>query len=117
MYSSTVTHFEEPRKRNNGLPEDIAAEPVQVPLEAAEQPLIWRNVIGLAIMYTVAVYTLVFRYRDIKFWTWIFGESPDRSYIRRVKITFEMQKCEEPTILYLFWGDFFVQNNRVDDFF
>ncbi|XP_046471035.1 stearoyl-CoA desaturase 5 [Neodiprion pinetum] len=71
MYSSTVTQFEEPPRKKS--PEEIAAEPIPLPPQSAEQPLIWRNVIAIAVLHIVAVYSFATRYHEAQLWTWLWS--------------------------------------------
>ncbi|KAF7990996.1 hypothetical protein HCN44_000801 [Aphidius gifuensis] len=72
MYSSTITQFEEPVRK---IPlDEIASEPIPLPKETSEnQPLIWRNVIGIAVLHLIAINGFINGYRDAKLWTWIFS--------------------------------------------
>lgn len=73
MYSSTVTQFEEPPRKKTPS-EEVAAEPIPLPPEPAEQPLIWRNIIALATLHVLAVYGLVSYWDQASFGTWLWGE-------------------------------------------
>lgn len=68
MYTSTVTQFEEPPKKATI---DLTAPPTEA---KAEQPLIWRNIIGIGILHTIAIYTFVTSAHEAKLWTWIFSK-------------------------------------------
>ena len=73
MISSTVTQLQVTAKqRITKL--NTAAKSEHLPSEYAEQPLIWRNIIGIAILHILAVYSLITSYKEAKFWTWIFSE-------------------------------------------
>ena len=79
MYTSTVTQFEEPPKKD--LPvEEKDSEPEALPNEEGEQPLIWRNIIGIGILHVLAVYAFITSYQNAKFWTWIFSEYNSKNY-------------------------------------
>ncbi|OXU32084.1 hypothetical protein TSAR_007841 [Trichomalopsis sarcophagae] len=69
MYSSTVTQFEE---APNKVEEDSEPSPLPVK-EEGEQPWIWRNIIGIAILHVLAVYSFATRYHEAKLGTWIFN--------------------------------------------
>ena len=72
MYSSTITQFEEPPKKK---PTEEASEPTPLPCrEEGEQPLIWRNIIALAILHGVAIYNVVFYAHLATLGTWIFSK-------------------------------------------
>ncbi|XP_043249763.1 acyl-CoA Delta-9 desaturase-like [Colletes gigas] len=70
MYISTVTEYEE-KKDSQSAEED--AEPCQLPKGQTleRQPIIWQNVIGIALLHFLAIYGFATGYRDGKFWTWI----------------------------------------------
>lgn len=78
MYSSTITQFEDPPKKDiKGLKDfkEYDSEPSILPCdEEGEQPLIWRNIIALAILHILAVYSFVTSYDQAKLGTYIFGE-------------------------------------------
>ncbi|XP_076686921.1 acyl-CoA Delta-9 desaturase isoform X2 [Andrena cerasifolii] len=73
MYSSTVTQFEDKREASENTEEDV--EPIQIRKEQiqAKQPIIWRNVIGIAVLHFLAIHGFASGYRDAKFWTWIWS--------------------------------------------
>ncbi|KAG8036842.1 hypothetical protein G9C98_004164, partial [Cotesia typhae] len=71
-YTSTVTQFKEPPKKrpvNEITVETLSA----VDEPAAEQPLIWRNIIGIFLLHAFAIYSLATRYHEAKWQTWIFS--------------------------------------------
>lgn len=77
MYSSTITEYENNKngklmqsRTENGSDSILNQLPKHIP---AEQPLIWRNIIGLAILHATAIYMFATRYREAKFWTWIWS--------------------------------------------
>ncbi|KAJ8674813.1 hypothetical protein QAD02_010599, partial [Eretmocerus hayati] len=72
MCTTTITQqYEEIPKT---IVEEEVSEPTQVPGEGkAEQPLIWRNIIGIAVLHLIAFHSLFFRSGEAKFWTWIFS--------------------------------------------
>ncbi|XP_048514521.1 acyl-CoA Delta(11) desaturase-like [Athalia rosae] len=79
MFTSTVTQFKESeveRKksiRDGGVAAEVAAEPIPLPPQSAEQPLIWINIIVLAILHFVAFYGFATNYHRAKLWTWVFS--------------------------------------------
>lgn len=71
MYSSTITQYEKPKK-NEFNHHDV---PSQLPChEEGEQPLIWRNILGIAILHVLAIVNVVLYYDCAKFNTWIFSK-------------------------------------------
>ncbi|XP_072753624.1 acyl-CoA Delta-9 desaturase [Anoplolepis gracilipes] len=76
MYNSTITEYEDNESQKLTQPEtenDKNSIFDQPPKNApAEQPLIWRNIIGILVLHVIAVYLFVTRYHEAKFWTWIF---------------------------------------------
>ncbi|XP_050446405.1 acyl-CoA Delta-9 desaturase-like [Cataglyphis hispanica] len=77
MYSSKTLEYEdnESRKLTQSETEDCKNSILdELPKEniPAEQPLIWRNVIGIPILHIISIYLFVTRYHEAKFWTWIF---------------------------------------------
>ncbi|XP_014209579.1 acyl-CoA Delta(11) desaturase-like [Copidosoma floridanum] len=79
MYSSTVTQYEEPRKDKIEKIEEIEKsdeEPTQLPCkEDGEQPLIWLNIIGIAVLHVLALYAFIFHYNLAKWQTWVFSSA------------------------------------------
>ncbi|KAK0092545.1 hypothetical protein PV326_001191 [Microctonus aethiopoides] len=72
MYTSTVTQFEEPPKKS--LSETIVTEHIPLQQEAeVKQPLIWRNIIGIAVLHVAAVTSFIMKSHEAHFWTWIFS--------------------------------------------
>lgn len=72
MYSSTITQFEE--TPNKKVEED--SEPTPLPVkEEGEQPYIWRNIFGIAVLHVLAFYSFFTRSHEAKLGTWIFSES------------------------------------------
>ena len=73
MNSTTVVEYEEtPRKKVEGfVPESIALSTAE---SQAVQPLIWKNIIGIAILHFLAFYAFATSYKEAKFWTWIFSK-------------------------------------------
>ncbi|XP_008555201.1 acyl-CoA Delta-9 desaturase-like [Microplitis demolitor] len=72
MYTSTVTQFEEPPKKKPV--NEITVEPISAVDEPpAEQPLIWRNIIGILILHIFAFYSFATKCHEAKLWTWIFS--------------------------------------------
>ncbi|XP_070151665.1 (11Z)-hexadec-11-enoyl-CoA conjugase isoform X3 [Polyergus mexicanus] len=77
MYSSTVVEYEDnkSRKLTQSDTEDgknsILDQPPKENIPA-EQPLIWRNIIGISALHVITIYLFVTRYNEAKFWTWIF---------------------------------------------
>lgn len=78
MYSSTIVEYEDNKsqKLTQSETEDgknsILDQPPKENIPA-EQPLIWRNIIGIPALHVIAIYLFVTRYNEAKFWTWIFG--------------------------------------------
>lgn len=73
MYSSTVTQFEEPPQKDPL--DEVSAEPIALPKESSViQPLIWRNVIGIAALHLMAINAFITSSQDAQLWTWIFSE-------------------------------------------
>nr|XP_012225499.1 PREDICTED: acyl-CoA desaturase-like [Linepithema humile] len=78
MYSSSVTRYEdnedqkllqlETENKKNSILDQPPKEHIP-----AVQPLIWRNIIGIAVLHFLAPYFFITRFFQIKFWTWIFG--------------------------------------------
>ncbi|XP_032664484.1 acyl-CoA desaturase 2-like [Odontomachus brunneus] len=79
MYSSTITEYEDNKGQKSVQPEmengtdSILRQKLPKEHIPAEQPLIWRNIIVLAIVHVMGVYLFITQYRNVKFWTWIFG--------------------------------------------
>ncbi|KAM0731934.1 Acyl-CoA Delta-9 desaturase [Formica fusca] len=77
MYSSTIVEYEDNKsqKLTQSETEDgknsILDQPPKENIPA-EQPLIWRNIIGIPALHVIAIYLFVTRYNEAKFWTWIF---------------------------------------------
>ncbi|XP_076248274.1 acyl-CoA Delta-9 desaturase [Calliopsis andreniformis] len=72
MYSSTITQYEE-KKPPQSTEQDVEPTPIPKEQTLARQPIIWRNVIGITVLHFLAIYGLVTRYQDAKFWTWIWN--------------------------------------------
>lgn len=73
MYSSTITQYEEPPKKKA---DEEASEPTPLPCkEEGEQPLIWRNILGIAVLHVLAFYSFFTRSHEAKLGTWIFSKS------------------------------------------
>lgn len=77
MYSSSITKYEDnedqkllPLETENK--NSILDQPPKEHIPAV-QPLIWRNIIGIAVLHILALYLFITRFYKIKFWTWIFG--------------------------------------------
>ncbi|KAL0116181.1 hypothetical protein PUN28_011203 [Cardiocondyla obscurior] len=76
MYSSTITEHEDNKNRKsaqeteNGRNSILNQPAMHMP---AEQPLIWRNIIVIAILHVTAIYLFATRYREAKFWTWMWS--------------------------------------------
>ncbi|KYN02790.1 Acyl-CoA Delta(11) desaturase [Cyphomyrmex costatus] len=77
MYSSTITKYENNKNRmlvqpgtENGRDLNLNQPPKHMP---AEQPLIWRNIMVIVILHIVAIYLFITRYREAKFWTWMWS--------------------------------------------
>jgi len=75
MYSSTITKYEGNKNQmlvqpgtENGRDSNLNQPPKHMP---AEQPLIWRNIIVIVVLHIVAIYLFATRYREAKFWTWM----------------------------------------------
>lgn len=93
MYSSTITEYEDAddkkRLRSEQATENdadsILGQPPKGPLPG-EQPMIWRNVIGIAFLHVIAVYMFVTRYREAKFWTWVWSMYLLHTYITCIRI-------------------------------
>nr|XP_033335355.1 (11Z)-hexadec-11-enoyl-CoA conjugase-like [Megalopta genalis] len=71
MYCSTVTQYEEKKKVDRSVDEDVEPFPVAREQTRVSQPIIWLNVIGIVVLHILPVYGFVTHYRDAKFWTWI----------------------------------------------
>ena len=87
MYNSTITEYEDDKDKKSPQMrvenENISIldqPPKNVP---AVQPLIWRNIIGIAVLHYLAIYMFVTRFFEIKLWTWIFGT---HLYIKQCKL-------------------------------
>ncbi|XP_011630342.1 (11Z)-hexadec-11-enoyl-CoA conjugase-like [Pogonomyrmex barbatus] len=78
MYSSTITEYEDNKNRKSVQPgtkngrNSILDQPPKEHIPAV-QPLIWRNVIGIAVLHFVAIYLFVTRYHKATLWTWIWS--------------------------------------------
>ncbi|KAG5307791.1 ACO11 desaturase, partial [Pseudoatta argentina] len=77
MYSSTITKYEGNKNQmlvqpgtENGRDSNLNQPPKHM---SAEQPLIWRNIIVIVVLHIVAIYLFATRYREAKFWTWIWS--------------------------------------------
>lgn len=77
MYSSTVTEYEDNKNQKlvqpgteNDRDSVLNQPPKHMP---AEQPLIWTNIIIITILHVAAIYLFATRYREAKFWTWMWG--------------------------------------------
>lgn len=75
MYSSTITEYEDNKNRKlmklgteNGRDLILNQPPKHMP---AEQPLIWRNIIVIAVLHVATIYLFATRYHEAKFWTWM----------------------------------------------
>ncbi|XP_063977669.1 acyl-CoA Delta-9 desaturase-like [Diachasmimorpha longicaudata] len=72
MHTATMWEFEEPKPDKE--PKEIASEPTPLPsLAHVKQPLIWRNIIGIAVLHILAVYLLATNWSIATMWTWIFS--------------------------------------------
>lgn len=72
MYSSTEENKDRKlvKGTENGGASVLHQPPKHMP---AEQPLIWQNIIVIAVLHVAAIYLLATRYREAKFWTWMWG--------------------------------------------
>lgn len=76
MYSSTITEYEDNKGRKSTGTENGRCSVLNQPSKEhipAVQPLIWRNIIGIASLHVVAIYMFATRYHEAKFWTWMWG--------------------------------------------
>lgn len=76
MYSSTITEYED-KEDNRKLVQPVTENstmlnppPDHIP---ALQPLIWRNIISIAVLHVAGLYLFITLVNKVKFWTWIFG--------------------------------------------
>ncbi|XP_012225574.1 acyl-CoA Delta(11) desaturase-like isoform X2 [Linepithema humile] len=76
MYSSTITEYEDNKDKKSletkNEKESIFDQPPKEHIPAV-QPLIWRNIIGLAILHVLAIYLFITRIFKVSIWTWVFG--------------------------------------------
>ena len=70
MHSTTITQVEEVPKRKT---EDFVPEKVLYASDTV-QPLLWKNIIGIAILHFLAFYAFATSYHEAKLWTWIFSK-------------------------------------------
>ncbi|XP_011155500.1 (11Z)-hexadec-11-enoyl-CoA conjugase [Solenopsis invicta] len=77
MYCSTITEYKDNKNQKlvqSGMEYDrtliLDQPPKHMP---AEQPLIWRNIIGIAALHVIAIYLFATRYHEAKLWTWIWS--------------------------------------------
>lgn len=75
MNTSTITEYEEYNEEKSSTKTDRVAIFKQPPKGhvPAEQPLIWLNIIFLAVLHASTIYMFATRYHEAKFWTWIWG--------------------------------------------
>ncbi|XP_071558490.1 (11Z)-hexadec-11-enoyl-CoA conjugase isoform X1 [Temnothorax nylanderi] len=73
MYSSTITEYEDNKNRKlvqaitkNGRNSILNQPPKHMP---AEQPLVWQNIIGFAVLHVALIYLFATRISSVKFWT------------------------------------------------
>ncbi|XP_014486343.1 PREDICTED: acyl-CoA Delta(11) desaturase-like [Dinoponera quadriceps] len=73
MYSSTITEYEDGKDRKSAQTanDTILHQPPKEHIPA-KQPLIWRNIIGIAVLHVASLYMFAKYYQDAKFWTWIY---------------------------------------------
>lgn len=77
MYSSTRTEYEDNEGRKSAqsrAKNGTNSIPYQPPEEnvPADQPLIWLNVFGIAMLHAASIYIFLIKYNQAKFWTWVF---------------------------------------------
>jgi fatty-acid desaturase len=77
MYSSTITEYENNEGRKSadpGAEKDQHSFLHEPPIDdtPAEQPLIWRNIIGLFVLHVTVPYLFIKYVRDATLWTWVF---------------------------------------------
>nr|XP_031825342.1 stearoyl-CoA desaturase 5-like [Nomia melanderi] len=72
MYCSTLTQYEEQKKPDQNLEKDVVPLPIGREQTRVSQPIIWRNVIAIAVLHFLAVYSFVTRYSEGTLWIWIF---------------------------------------------
>ncbi|KYN14964.1 Acyl-CoA Delta(11) desaturase [Trachymyrmex cornetzi] len=77
LNDSTITKYEDNKNQmlvqsgtENGRDSNLNQPPKHMP---AEQPLIWRNIIVIVVLHIVAIYLFATRYREAKFWTWMWS--------------------------------------------
>lgn len=79
MHCSTITENEGNNDDEKSLSKPTAKNGKNSRLDQptahmpGEQPLIWRNIIGIAGLHLIAIYLFVTRYHTAKMATWIFG--------------------------------------------
>lgn len=76
MITTTITQYELPAKQKVENADIAVEDPPQLQSQPAQQPLIWRNIFGIAVLHMLAVYAFAASYKEAKLWTWIFSTFP-----------------------------------------